>query len=56
MCNNTYTRQPEYNNVIFSAGALGVVHKGELMAAPGAIKAVAIKTIKCKQENLTQIL
>jgi len=29
-------------------GAFGIVHKGELISADGAIKAVAIKTIKCK--------
>ena len=32
----------------FSTGAFGVVHKGELVTADGVIKAVAIKTIKCK--------
>ena len=29
-------------------GAFGVVHKGELVTSDGVIKAVAIKTIKCK--------
>ena len=35
------------NNLYFT-GAFGVVHKGELVTSDGVIKAVAIKTIKCK--------
>ena len=34
--------------IITYAGAFGVVHKGELRNSDGGIKAVAIKTIKCK--------
>ena len=30
------------------SGAFGVVHKGEMIASDGTVKAVAIKTIKCK--------
>jgi len=30
------------------AGAFGVVHKGRLLSSDGTMKAVAIKTIKCK--------
>ena len=29
-------------------GAFGVVHKGEMIASDGTLKAVAIKTIKCQ--------
>ena len=38
-----------YRYVIFNIlGAFGVVHKGEMIASDGTVKAVAIKTIKCK--------
>jgi len=29
-------------------GAFGIVHKGEMISSDGVVKAVAIKTIKCK--------
>ena len=29
-------------------GAFGIVHKGEMISSDGIVKAVAIKTIKCK--------
>ena len=31
-----------------SLGAFGIVHKGEMVASDGKVKAVAIKTIKCE--------
>lgn len=34
--------------IIICAGAFGMVHKGEMRSSDGDIKAVAIKTIKCK--------
>ena len=35
--------------IIFNIlGAFGVVHKGEMIASDGILKAVAIKTIKCQ--------
>ena len=38
-----------YHCVIFNIlGAFGMVHKGEMIASDGTVKAMAIKTIKCK--------
>ena len=38
-----------YYWIIFNIlGAFGVVHKGEMIASDGTVRAVAIKTIKCK--------
>jgi len=37
-----------YKLWINSLGAFGVVHKGDLVTSDGTVKAVAIKTIKCK--------
>ena len=34
--------------VLSLTGAFGIVHKGEMISSDGIVKAVAIKTIKCK--------
>ena len=35
------------NILLYTLGAFGVVHKGEMVLSDGSVKAVAIKTIKC---------
>ena len=44
----TFTLLQSYHSV----GAFGMVHKGKLVMPDSSVKAVAIKTIKCKCSNL----
>jgi len=38
----------QLHRLLSHTGAFGIVHKGEMISSDGIIKAVAIKTIKCK--------
>ena len=47
-CRHYFTKKIYVCIILSTTGAFGVVHKGELLISDGVIRAVAIKTIKCK--------